>query len=87
MLSKPIVIVAALLFSASTQANSLYAENKTKNVVTHQVIANPQTPTTPSQAPLASSADDKVLKTESKGEFEHEIVVFLAQGMGGFMAF
>jgi len=68
MLSKPIVIVAALLFSVSVQANAFYAENKT----------DPQTQLT---------TTDATLKTEPKGEAEHESVVLLAQGMSGFLTF
>lgn len=68
MLSKPIVIVAALFFSVSVQANMLHADNKT----------DPHTQLT---------TTDAALKTEPKGESEHESVVLLAQGMSGFLTF
>lgn len=70
MLSKPIVIVAALLFSVSAQANSHFSENTTAPVVNQQ----------------ASASDDLTTKSDANGEVEQQSVVFLAQGMSGFIA-
>ncbi|MEG1211121.1 MAG: hypothetical protein RSE29_08370 [Leclercia sp.] len=85
MLAKPIVIVAALLFTVSAQANMLSPDAKTELVVNQQVIANHQS--TANHQPTSTRSADQVVTSDSKGEFEHESVVFLAQGMGGFMTF
>lgn len=70
MLAKPIVIVAALLFSVSAQANPHSSANTTAPVVNPQVTAS----------------DDLTAKSDAKGEVEQQSVVFLAQGMSGFIA-
>lgn len=78
MLAKPLVIVAALLFSVSTQAATQDINQGTKG-------NSQQTQIQPVAVNHSSAETVKTLPPDAQDAYGHESVVFLAQGMGGFI--
>lgn len=79
MFSKMIIIAVALMSLNVAQAN-------TRD--TRQAVPASNTEITSTHSILKKNmADDKKTDAKPKGEFEQESVVFLAQGMSGFIGF
>jgi len=104
MHSKPIVIVAAFLFSVSSQAGShdihrtLMGDNTSTNNLAHIRILPQQQPSSGATNVYARNSQTLVPSSlgsvnhvtdivNSHDAFEHESVIFLAQGMDGFITF
>ncbi|EAU5320264.1 hypothetical protein F6Z18_21165 [Salmonella enterica] len=101
---KPIVIVAAFLFSVSSQADShdidrtiVGDSTSTDNITQIKMLPQQQSSSgatnvyarnSPTLLPSSPESVNHVTdNVNSHDAFEHESVVFLAQGMSGFITF